>query len=100
MRERSPGAILAPRARAPQSKPAPRGCDAGDSRTHRMTRVTLYPAAVPRLPRLSSLFSRRPAPDSSASGPVGTSSDARRATLEHLQEFVRTRVGVEAYVEP
>ena len=65
-----------------------------------MTRVTLYPAAVPRLPRLSSLFSRRPAPDSSASGPVGTSSDARRATLEHLQEFVRTRVGVEAYVEP
>ena len=65
-----------------------------------MTRVTLYSAAVPRLPRLSSLFSRRPAPSSSASGPVGTSSDARRATIEHLQEFVRTRVGVEAYVEP
>lgn len=26
--------------------------------------------------------------------------DARRATVEHLAEFVRTRVGVEAYVEP
>ena len=25
---------------------------------------------------------------------------ASRATLAHLQEFVRTRVGVEAYVEP
>lgn len=26
--------------------------------------------------------------------------DPRRATVEHLAEFVRTRVGVEAYVEP
>ncbi len=26
--------------------------------------------------------------------------DAARATREHLAEFVRTRVGVEAYVEP
>lgn len=28
------------------------------------------------------------------------SSDTRRATLEHLTEFARTRVGVEAYIEP
>ncbi len=54
---------------------------------------------MPRLPRLSSLFSRRPAASTSAPGP-GASSDARRSTLAHLQEFVRTRVGVEAYVEP
>ncbi len=65
-----------------------------------MTRVTLYPAAVPRLPRLSSLFSRRPATTSTATGVAPASSDARRATLAHLQDFVRTRVGVEAYVEP
>lgn len=26
--------------------------------------------------------------------------DARRATLSHFEEFVRTRVGVEAYLEP
>ena len=26
--------------------------------------------------------------------------DARRATLDHLAEFARTRVGVEAYIEP
>lgn len=26
--------------------------------------------------------------------------EAQRATLEHLAEFVRSRVGVEAYVEP
>ncbi len=26
--------------------------------------------------------------------------EAQRATLEHFAEFVRTRVGVEAYVEP
>ncbi|MDO8107983.1 oxidoreductase [Isoptericola sp. b441] len=26
--------------------------------------------------------------------------DARHATLEHLAEFARTRVGVEAYIEP
>ncbi|KZM77335.1 oxidoreductase [Cellulosimicrobium sp. I38E] len=65
-----------------------------------MTRVTLYPAAVPRLPKLSSLFSRRPATTPSATGGSAAPSDARRATLAHLQEFVRTRVGVEAYVEP
>lgn len=65
-----------------------------------MTRVTLYPAAVPRLPKLSSLFSRRPATTSSSGGGTAAPSDARRATLSHLQEFVRTRVGVEAYVEP
>ena len=65
-----------------------------------MTRVTLYPAAVPRLPKLSSLFSRRPATTSSPGGAAAAPSDARRAPLAHLQEFVRTRVGVEAYVEP
>ena len=27
-------------------------------------------------------------------------SEARQATLDHLAEFARTRVGVEAYVEP
>ncbi len=26
--------------------------------------------------------------------------DARSATVDHLTEFVRTRVGVEAYIEP
>lgn len=28
------------------------------------------------------------------------SRDVRQATVEHLAEFVRTRVGVEAYIEP
>ncbi|QJW38391.1 oxidoreductase [Cellulosimicrobium protaetiae] len=46
------------------------------------------------------MFSRRPATTTSASGPGAAPSDARRATLAHLQDFVRTRVGVEAYVEP
>ncbi|MFJ1512741.1 hypothetical protein AAIG35_13535 [Cellulosimicrobium funkei] len=55
---------------------------------------------MPRLPKLSSLFSRRPATTSSSAGGAAAPSDARRATLAHLQEFVRTRVGVEAYVEP
>ena len=50
--------------------------------------------------RLSRLFSRRPAPEAGAGQAAPSSSDARRATLAHLQEFVRTRVGVEAYVEP
>ncbi|MCB7135490.1 oxidoreductase [Cellulosimicrobium marinum] len=48
--------------------------------------------------RLSRLFSRRG--PSAAGGSGATTSDGRRVTLEHLQEFVRTRVGVEAYVEP
>ncbi|MCV2396429.1 oxidoreductase [Actinotalea sp. M2MS4P-6] len=29
-----------------------------------------------------------------------TTRDARKATLEHFAEFTRTRVGVEAYIEP
>jgi hypothetical protein len=28
------------------------------------------------------------------------SRDTRRATVDHLADFVRTRVGVEAYIEP
>ncbi|MGM7424377.1 oxidoreductase [Cellulosimicrobium sp. CpK407] len=55
---------------------------------------------MPRLPKLSSLFSRRPPTTSSPGGAAAAPSDARRATLAHLQDFVRTRVGVEAYVEP
>lgn len=43
------------------------------------------------------LFSRRRG-TTSASAPDGNA--AREATLAHLQDFVRTRVGVEAYVEP
>ena len=50
--------------------------------------------------RLSRLFSRRQAPTTGGETAAPSSADARRATLEHLQEFVRTRVGVEAYVEP
>jgi hypothetical protein len=42
------------------------------------------------------LFRRRRA----ASADQPNSRDARRATLEHLSQFVRTRVGVEAYIEP
>jgi len=30
----------------------------------------------------------------------GSSRGAQKATVEHLEEFVRTRVGVEAYIEP
>lgn len=45
------------------------------------------------------LFRRRRvvAADSPAAPP---DADARRATRAHLTEFVRTRVGVEAYLEP
>jgi len=50
--------------------------------------------------RLSRLFSRRQAPAPGGGSPAPSSTEARRATIEHLQEFVRTRVGVEAYVEP
>jgi hypothetical protein len=59
--------------------------------------TALYPAGVSRLSRL---FSRRPTTSSAAASSPAASSDARRATLAHLQDFVRTRVGVEAYVEP
>ncbi|MBC7291897.1 MAG: oxidoreductase [Actinotalea sp.] len=45
------------------------------------------------------LFRRRPpAPADSPAAPPDA--DARRATRAHLTEFVRTRVGVEAYLEP
>ena len=60
-----------------------------------MTRVTLYPAAVPRLPKLSSLFSRRPATTSSSAGGAAAPSDARRATLLLIAttgEWTRRRV--------
>ncbi|GII98064.1 hypothetical protein CLV28_1510 [Sediminihabitans luteus] len=47
---------------------------------------------------LSRLFSRRTtAQDDAAGTEPGT---GRRATLAHLGEFTRTRVGVEAYIEP
>lgn len=49
---------------------------------------------------LRSAFGRllgRPRPAASA---APRSDDARGETLAHLQDFVRTRVGVEAYVEP
>ncbi|NUU16123.1 oxidoreductase [Cellulomonas humilata] len=42
------------------------------------------------------LFSRR----KPAATDAPTDRDARAATLAHLQDFVTTRVGVEAYVEP
>jgi hypothetical protein len=32
--------------------------------------------------------------------PAPESHDAKRETLEHMQAFVATRVGVEAYIEP
>ena len=49
--------------------------------------------------RLSQLFTRRSA---QPAGPSGRASvgDRRRETLEHLAEFTRTRVSVEAYIEP
>lgn len=50
--------------------------------------------------RLSRLFSRRPATPASPAGAPASAGEARRATLAHLEDFVRTRVGVEAYVEP
>ncbi|WP_315097361.1 oxidoreductase [uncultured Cellulomonas sp.] len=42
------------------------------------------------------LFSRR----KPAANDAPTDRDARAATLAHLRDFVTTRVGVEAYVEP
>lgn len=44
------------------------------------------------------LFRRRRRDASGADAP--SPRDAQRATLEYFAEFVRTRVGVEAYVEP
>jgi len=42
------------------------------------------------------LLGRTAAPSGAAAGASGS----RGETVAHLQEFVRTRVGVEAYVEP
>ncbi|WP_182111371.1 MULTISPECIES: oxidoreductase [unclassified Actinotalea] len=44
------------------------------------------------------LFRRRG--PSGAGAPAPSAKEAQQATLQHLAEFVRTRVGVEAYVEP
>ncbi|MGW6129967.1 oxidoreductase [Cellulomonas sp. NPDC055163] len=41
---------------------------------------------------------RRRAPGSTEAAPTGRA--AQQATVAHLREFVDTRVGVEAYVEP
>jgi hypothetical protein len=43
------------------------------------------------------LFSRR---RRSSAAAAGQDKDARAATLAHLRDFVATRVGVEAYIEP
>jgi len=54
---------------------------------------------MPRQSRssLARFFQRRSSPGS-GSRPSGT--DARRETLAHLNEFIASRIGVEAYVEP
>lgn len=55
----------------------------------------MYPACMSRLTRI---FGRRPAsPEDPA--PL-KSSDRRRETMEHLEQFTRSRVGVESYIEP
>ena len=46
------------------------------------------------------LFSRRRPVRSGASTDVPAGRDARAQTLAYLRDFVTTRVGVEAYVEP
>ncbi|WP_029287863.1 hypothetical protein [Cellulomonas sp. HZM] len=46
------------------------------------------------------LFSRRRSSTSDASDVPTSDRAAREATVAHLTDFVRTRVGVEAYVEP
>jgi len=54
---------------------------------------------MPRQSRssLARFFQRRSTP---GSGPRPSSNDARRQTVAHLGEFIGSRVGVEAYVEP
>lgn len=54
---------------------------------------------MPRQSRssLARFFQRR---SSSGSGSRPSGNDARRQTLAHLGEFIQSRVGVEAYVEP
>lgn len=49
--------------------------------------------------RLSQLFTRRSARAAEPSGRA-SAADRRRETQEHLAEFTRTRVSVEAYIEP
>lgn len=53
-----------------------------------------------RTPRfsLARFFRRRPAGGQAPSRPAA--GDARRETMNHLRDFVATRQGVEAYVEP
>ncbi|KGM08641.1 hypothetical protein [Cellulomonas bogoriensis] len=46
------------------------------------------------------LFGRRRRRSSTADEPRPGSRQAQEATLEHMREFVSTRVGVEAYIEP
>ncbi|PJI93468.1 oxidoreductase [Luteimicrobium subarcticum] len=48
--------------------------------------------------RLRRLFSRSSEPSAPQVAP--SQDDARRATTAHFEEFVRTRVGVEAFLEP
>ncbi|MDR1426861.1 MAG: oxidoreductase [Bifidobacteriaceae bacterium] len=45
---------------------------------------------------LFSRRSKRPPSDT----PEGSAREARRATTQHLSQFVATRTGVEAYIEP
>ncbi|WP_369374330.1 oxidoreductase [Promicromonospora sp. Populi] len=54
---------------------------------------------MPRQSRssLARFFQRH---SSSGGGSRPSGNDARRQTLEHLREFIGSRVGVEAYVEP
>lgn len=47
---------------------------------------------------IARLLGRRPQGGTEASG--STSGGARRETMNHLREFIATRQGVEAYVEP
>lgn len=46
------------------------------------------------------LFSRRRRSGDSSAPAEPSRREAQHATSEHLREFVRTRVGVEAYLEP
>jgi hypothetical protein len=46
------------------------------------------------------LFSRRRRAATGSDAAAPSPRDAQQATLDHLREFTRTRVGVEAYLEP
>lgn len=56
----------------------------------------MYSASMSRLSRI---FGRRRPTSPEAPAPL-RSSDRRRETMEHLEQFTRTRVGVESYIEP